>query len=650
MSKFLKLKQSARTTTFSVAIVLFATATGADAQFLGGLSEADEIELGRLTAEEIEKDLELLEDDLVSVYISDLGTNLAMNSGRSQLTYQFKVVNTSDINAFALPGGFVYVNRGLIEAADTENELVGVLGHEIGHVVARHGAEQAQRMSISNLGLRVLDSILGGGTAGRLGSMAAQMATAGTFMTFSRDAEREADRLGARNVAAGGHNPEGMITFFEKLGTLRQSDSNIVQNFFASHPDPRERVENIQDLVESLTEDGNVNSESAEFRRVKERLAALPPPPTNHAAPGDPVTDAGPAEVESVTSSIAPVPVTYQGFEADYRIAATYAPVFRQALGDTPRYDYITRFDFDGDWAGDNNWDNAGNESYTLPAAVYFNVTETQTHYFIHYAAFHPRDYKGGAAAGVGLSELIREGVGRFGDYDPTGLAESAVLAHENDMEGALVVAEKAGGQRAVVYVETLAHNQFLKYHSQQGLAAILGGRSESVQLEGGHPVLYIEPKGHGIEAYQAEESVSEDVRGFVIYRFTGESETASATSGEQAVGYDLVPMASLLWPLAQGGDNQTYGDTYDYGSWTLDIDGSNRTFSLGNVGSMLRGTVGGRNMARPPWGWFDADETEGRQGEWFLTPAETIKKHFGLEDSFSTTYLHHPIFGILRD
>jgi hypothetical protein len=92
----------------------------------------------------------------------------------------------------------------------------------------------------------------------------------------------------------------------------------------------------------------------------------------------------------------------------DYAIAASYAPVFRQALGDTARFDYITRFDFDGDWVGDNNWDNAGDANTPLPAVVYYNVTETDTHFFVHYSAFHPRDYKGGNAAGAALSELIR--------------------------------------------------------------------------------------------------------------------------------------------------------------------------------------------------------------------------------------------------
>ena len=625
----------------------------ADGQILGSLSEEEEIELGRMAAEEMEKDLNLLTDQSVVMYVSDLGAALAEQSGRSNLTYHFKVVNTAEINAFALPGGFIYVHRGLIEAADTEAELVGVLGHEIAHVVARHGAEQAQRASIANLGLRVLDSIFGRGTGGRIGAMAAEMVTAGTFMRFSRDAEREADRLGAENVAAEGHDPQGMITFFEKLDALRERQANAVENFFASHPSPAERVSNIQDLVVSLSEGQDLTLDRPRFREVKARLAELPPPPAAP-APED-AAESAPSPTEM--SDADPVDVTYPGAERDHDIAARFAPVFYQALGSSPRYDYITRFDFDGDWRGDNNWDNAGDERQVLPAMVYFNVSETATHYFVHYGVFHPRDYKGGNVRGVVLSEVLREGAERHGDYDPTGLAEEAVLAHENDMEGVLVVAQKSSrgldGAR-VVYVETLAHNQFLQYEVPRGLFGLFASRTNGVRLENEHAELYIEPKGHGIEAYQ-EGNQPDDVEGFVVYRYEGEAEEASATRGVEEVGYALVSMAESIWPRAGRGENRTYGGTFDYGTWTVQVSRGNqevtqREVTLGEIGSMFRGTVGGRDMARPPWGWFDRDERDRRQGAWFLTPAETVKSHFGLDDAFSLTYVHHPVLGIVRD
>ena len=108
---------------------------------------------------------------------------------------------------------------------------------------------------------------------------------------------------------------------------------------------------------------------------------------------------------------------------SDTEIATLFAPTFYQALGDKPRSDYITNFDFDGDWKGDNNWNNLANKDFSLKAFIYYSVAETTTHYFVHYAVFHPRDYKGGERKGAILSELIREGAKRGGKYDPTGLA-----------------------------------------------------------------------------------------------------------------------------------------------------------------------------------------------------------------------------------
>src|SRR3990172_9648790 len=182
----------------------------------------------------------------------------------------------------------------------------------------------------------------------------------------------------------------------------------------------------------------------------------------------------------------------------DRDIASTYAPIFYQALGSNPRSDYLTNFNFDGDWRGDNNWDNADQKKFPLKAYVYYAVSETATHFFIHYAVFHPRDYKGGARKGTILSELIREGARRGGKYDPTGLADETALAHENDMEGCLVTVTKNGVEPTrgtVAFVETLHHNSFSKY------AALETGREglTAVKLKGRQALLYVEPKGHGI-------------------------------------------------------------------------------------------------------------------------------------------------------
>src|SRR6185369_10716057 len=154
--------------------------------------------------------------------------------------------------------------------------------------------------------------------------------------------------------------------------------------------------------------------------------------------------------------------------ERDLNIAKQFAPIIHQGLGDQPRGDYITNFDFDGDWKGDNNWKNLDNLSYKLNAYVYYSVIETDSYYFIHYATFHPRDYKGGLAKSELLDFLLKEGLEKAG-ADPTGgMADDVALSHENDLEGCLVVVHKLAERtppEAVEYVETLAHNRFLKYH-----------------------------------------------------------------------------------------------------------------------------------------------------------------------------------------
>lgn len=261
------------------ALALFVPGSGPAAQ-LFGLSERQEIELGREAAAQIEQQQPILEDRRVTSYVDELGQRLVEHSGRSNIVYQFKVVDSSDINAFALPGGFIYVNRGLIEEADDESELIGVLGHEIGHVVERHSVDQVKRAQLTGLGLSVLDLFLGDrGTTGQIANIAGQMVASGAFMKFSRDAEREADRVGARNVYDAGWNPQGMITFFQKLDALRERRPNAIETFFATHPSPDERADNITALLASFPADETLRENSEKFHEIQNRLASLPPPP-----------------------------------------------------------------------------------------------------------------------------------------------------------------------------------------------------------------------------------------------------------------------------------------------------------------------------------------------------------------------------------
>ena len=335
--------------------------------------------------------------------------------------------------------------------------------------------------------------------------------------------------------------------------------------------------------------------------------------------------------------------------------AALFAPVFYQALGDKPRFDYITNFDFDGDWRGDNNWDNSENIRFPLKAYVYYSVSETSSHIFIHYAVFHPRDYKGGDLKGAILSELMREGIRRGGKYDPTGLADEATLAHENDLEGCLLVVAKNGSelkQARVVFVETFRHNGFSKYVS--GDAAAPG--FETIRIDGQSVLLYVEPKGHGIEAYNGGEKQTAKKK-FIIYTFGGKAEQPKE-GHEGRFGYDLVPIQSTLWSRARtrtsnhrnDGINATYGAAHEYGKLTVNMIQPNgkaagMRVDVGKAGSAFRGKVGGANMAKPPWAWTEGNSSRESLGVWFFDPAQVVKRDFKLDESFPTTYVRLPFW-----
>ena len=342
----------------------------------------------------------------------------------------------------------------------------------------------------------------------------------------------------------------------------------------------------------------------------------------------------------------------------ELEIAAHFAPILYQALGENPRSDYVTNFDFDNDWRGDNNWNNAEKREFALNAYVYYAVAETTTHFFIHYAVFHPRDYKGGER-GVLLSELIREGVKRGAKYDPTGLADEAALAHENDLEGALVVVKKSNSDMAeaqVAFVETLHHNNFARYIAGDAVDGL-----PSIKLDGQHPLLYIEPKGHGIEAYIGDQRQAAK-KDFLRYAYSGRAEDPSATNSVcrnldttpclKSVGYQLEPISTTFWAKAKADTNATYGAVCDYKKVTLStiLSGNRSTekqIKIGKVGCAFLGNVGGQNMARPPWAWFDKNDRNQPLGGWFFDPASTIKRDFQLDGSFSISYVRLPFWAV---
>ncbi len=185
-------------------------------------STEQDVEVGKQSAAEVEKELPVLKDSAVQHYVARIGDRLAKVVQGAEYPYQFKVINVSDVNAFALPGGYMYVNRGLIEAAKSEAELAGVMAHEISHVAIRHGTNQASKAYLAQSGLGVLGGVLGGG-GGSTGQIIGAVGGFGlntVFLKFGRKAEEQADVVGAQTLAKAGYDPLAMADFFETLREL----------------------------------------------------------------------------------------------------------------------------------------------------------------------------------------------------------------------------------------------------------------------------------------------------------------------------------------------------------------------------------------------------------------------------------------------
>jgi len=238
-------------------------------------SPQDDVEIGRQVSAEAEKELPIITDDLLSEYVNRLGLQLAGFAPGERYPYQFKLVNDPAINAFALPGGFIYVNRGIIETADREAELAGVMAHEIGHVALRHGTNQQSRNSIFQGIIGVLGGLFGGGNG--VGSIVAQagagIGAAAFFNRFSRDAERQADLMGTQILYDAGWDPTAMPEFFEKLEAEGGSRG---PEFLSSHPNPGNRAASVAAEIAKLgPRPDQYRDNFSDFRRIKTRLEEI---------------------------------------------------------------------------------------------------------------------------------------------------------------------------------------------------------------------------------------------------------------------------------------------------------------------------------------------------------------------------------------
>ncbi|HUQ49376.1 MAG TPA: M48 family metallopeptidase [Terriglobales bacterium] len=232
-----------------------------------------EIRMGKEYAQQIEQSAKLVQDPVVNEYVNRIGQNLVRNSD-AKVPFTIKVIDSDEINAFALPGGFFYVNSGLILAADEEAELAGVMAHEIAHVAARHGTRQMTRGQWANIAS--LPLIFIGGGIGYAARTAAQIGLPMTFMSFSRGFESEADFLGTQYMYATGYDPQASISFFEKVQAKEKKKPGSLAKAFSSHPQTPDRIEGIQkEIATVLPAREQYLVSTSEFDDVKARLAVL---------------------------------------------------------------------------------------------------------------------------------------------------------------------------------------------------------------------------------------------------------------------------------------------------------------------------------------------------------------------------------------
>src|ERR1700722_16323833 len=234
-----------------------------------------EIAMGKAYAQEVERSAKMVDDPVVTEYVNRVGQNLVRNSD-AKVPFTIKVIDSDQINAFALPGGFFYVNSGLILRADSEAELAGVMAHEIAHVAARHGTRNETKGEIAQMATIPLILLGPGGWAGYGIYEGLNFAIPMSFLKFSRDNEREADYLGLQYMYKAGYDPNAFVTFFEKVEAEEKRQPGTVPKFFSTHPPTPERVENIQKEISNvLPAREQYIVTTSEFDTVKARLHGI---------------------------------------------------------------------------------------------------------------------------------------------------------------------------------------------------------------------------------------------------------------------------------------------------------------------------------------------------------------------------------------
>lgn len=233
------------------------------------ISIEDEKQLGVKFATEIEKQYTVVNDPELQGYVDRLGKRLLTGAREVSFDYTFKAVKDDSVNAFAIPGGHIYVNTGLIKTAQSETELAGVMAHEINHAVARHGTRQLTQQ----FGYSLLLQLVLGDNPNLLSQLAASMFGKAGFMAYGRGMESQADYLGVETMYRSGYNPDGMLTFFAKLDAIHQESPGRLAQFFSSHPLTGERIRRVREEIAKLPQRSYpFTGDNGEFRKIQGRV------------------------------------------------------------------------------------------------------------------------------------------------------------------------------------------------------------------------------------------------------------------------------------------------------------------------------------------------------------------------------------------
>lgn len=274
-------------------LFLFATAALADRTNLkpgiNAFTPQQDIEIGRKAAQEVEQKMPMCNDPKVDAYLTKVGERLVahLNTRGVDYPWEFHCVNDKAINAFALPGGFVFINRGAIEAADNEAQLAAVMAHELSHVALRHGTNQLTKGQYAQLGIGILGAAgsIFGGAAGAAATGAGNLTFGSVLLHNSRAAETQADVMGTQVLYDSGYDPRAMAAFFENLNASAES-GKAPPEFFSDHPNPDHRIERVDAEIRKMGgAPPDAEKDSAEFEAIKREVAALPPPPKAKPAP-----------------------------------------------------------------------------------------------------------------------------------------------------------------------------------------------------------------------------------------------------------------------------------------------------------------------------------------------------------------------------